>query len=150
MDRLGPICLILLLLGCERTAAQASAPSKIASPVSTPSCFIYNEIYPATEAAFKSQHVTIIERKEIEQFTAPLSPAQERLVRAHSLWATPPSASEQHLIRWMRDPYAPGGVLVFVARPMERTPKGYSPWVALNTNLLIDTRQCSIGAYPGA
>ncbi len=153
MNRFGSICFVLFLLGCERTAQsppQASAASDAASPIPTPRCWIYDKVYPVTEAAYESQHVTRKERKEIEQWAALASPSQDRLVRAHSPWARPPSASEQHLVRWMRDPSEPGALFVFVARPIERPPDGYSPWVALNTNVVIDTVQCSIGAYPTA
>lgn len=153
MNSFGPICLALLSLGCDRNAqssSQATVASSIASPTSTPRCWIYNEIYPATEAAYESRHVTLAERKEIEKWAASASPSQERLVQAQSPWTRPPSASEQHLVRWMRDPYRPGALFVFVARPIERNSNGYSPWVALNTNEIIDTRQCSIGAYPTA
>ena len=122
-------------------------PSQV-SP--TPRCWIYDKVYPATEAAFESQHVTLDERKEIEKWAAPASPSQDRSVRARSPGTTPPSASEEHLVRWMRDPFKAGSVLVFVARPIERPPNGYSPWQALNANVIIDTVQCSVHAFPTA
>lgn len=138
MNSLRLICTVLLLVGYERTAqssSQAGMASSIASPTATARCWIYHEIYPVTEAAYKSQHVTRVERKEIEKWALPASPSQERLVRAQSPWTTPPSASEHHLVRWMRDPNRPGAVFVFVA---------------LNANVVIDARQCSIRAYPTA
>ena len=148
-----PLCLMVLFLGCERTAqssAQASPAADIASPIPTPRCWIFDKVYPATEAAYESQRVTLTERKEIEKWAAPASPSQERLVRAYSPWTKPPSASEQHLVRWMRSPFERGDLFVFVARPIERPPNGYSPWVALNANVIIDTVQCSVHAYPTA
>jgi hypothetical protein len=149
------ICLMLfLVLSCGLTArrsSQASSASNTASsPAPTPRCRIYDEIYPATEAAYKSQHVTPAEKKEIERWALPASPSQERLVQAHSPSARPPSASERRLVRWMRDSYSPGGLIVFVARPVDRYPQGYSPWIALNTNLIIDMRDCSVIPYPTA
>ena len=153
MNGFGPICLVLFSLVCERaaqTSSQASVASAIASTSPAPRCLTFDRIYPATEAAYESQHVTPLEKKEIEKWAAPASPSQERLVRAQSPWTTPPSASERHLVRWMRDPYRPGAVFVFVARPIERNSHGYSPWVALNTNAIIDPVRCSIHAYPAA
>jgi hypothetical protein len=138
---------MLLLLGSERTSqpsSQASGTSNIASPTPTPHCWIYDKIYPVTEAAFKSQHVTLAERKEIEKWAAPASPSQERLVRARSPWARPPSTSEQHLVRWMRDRSNPGGVFVFVAQRIEWHHRW---WVVLNTNVIINPVECEVNAY---
>ena len=118
------------------------------SATATPHCWIYNEIYPVTVAAYRSQHVTLAERKEIDRWAAQTSPSQERLVRAQSPWARPPSASEQNLVRWMRS--YNGSVLVFVARSIKRSGNEYSPWVALNANVIIDTELCEVHAYPAA
>jgi len=153
MNTLGPICLALLLLGCERTAqssSQASAVSNIASPSPTPRCWIYDKIYPATEAAYKNQHVTLIERKEIEKWAAPASPSQDGRFRHNPLRQNDLLQSEQRLVRWMRSPFESGGLLVFVARPIEETANVYSPWVALNSNVIIDTVECSVHAYSTA
>lgn len=57
-------------------------------------------------------------------------------------------ASERNLVRWMRSDR--GSVLVFVARSIKSSGNGYSPWVALNANVIIDTAQCEIRAYPTA
>ena len=118
------------------------------SAPAAPHCWIYNEIYPMTVAAYHSQHVTLAERKEIDRWAAPAAPSQKRLVRAKSPWARPPSASEQNLARLMRSDR--GSVLVFVARSIKTSGNGYSPWVALNANVIIDTVQCEIRAYPTA
>src|SRR5579864_8369936 len=98
------LLLALLLAGCGNHAASgASSSPSTSSPAPTPiKCWIYDEIYPATEAAFDSQHLTSAERKQIEKWSAPASPAQARLVKSNSPWATPPTASELHLVRWMR------------------------------------------------
>jgi hypothetical protein len=124
-----------------------------ASSSPTPFCWIYDKIYPVTEAAFKSQRLTPAQKKEIEKWAAPASPSQDRLVQERSPWTKPPSASEVRLLRWMRYQYTPEHVLVFVARPIR--PEGasadspYSPWIALNTNALIETEGCEgIHAYP--
>lgn len=144
-----------LLAACNRhstdkTAYMRNLAASVPTPSSTPRCWIYDKIHPVTKVAFESQHVTLTERKEIEKYAAPASPAQQHLVETHSPWAAPPSASEQHLVRWMRSPFKSGGIFVFVARPVEIYHNGYSPWVALNTNVTIDTVQCSVNAYPTA
>jgi hypothetical protein len=144
MNSFRPICLMLLLLGCARAAHSSSLASAAAgaSPIPTPRCWIFDKTYPVTRAAYERQHATLTERAEIEKWTTPASPTQERLVRAQSPSTKPPSASEQHLVRWMRSPFESGEILVFVARPMEKTAHGYSPWVALNANVIIDTVEC--------
>lgn len=50
--------------------------SQLASP--TPRCWIYDKIYPATETAYKEQHVTAAERKEIQKWAAPVSPSEQQ------------------------------------------------------------------------
>jgi hypothetical protein len=144
--------LALYCAGCGSHAASgASSSESISSPAPTPTkCWIYDEIYPATEAAFDGQHLTSAERKEIEKWSAPASPAQVRLVKVASPWATPPTASEVHLVRWMRSGWD-RSIFVFVARPLF-TPGSswHSPWVALNTNVFIDPVNCQVGAYPTA
>jgi hypothetical protein len=144
------ICSILLLLGCERTAQSSSQrlAGDAGSPTPRSRCWIYDKIYPATEAAYESQHVTLAERKAIERWAAPASPSQNRLVRARSPWAKPPSASERKLVRWMRDSDLPEAVIVFVARPIKRPGKFYAPWIALNANVIINTVLCTVSAYP--
>lgn len=140
----------LRVLRCFTLASLLASHSAHASAATTRRCWIYDKIFPVTEAAFSTQHVTPQERNAIEKRAAPVSPSQARLIRAHSPWARPPTASDAHLLRWMRDPYRHGGVLVFVARPIEQSTRGwYSPWVALNTNVTIDPVECSVAAYPG-
>jgi uncharacterized membrane protein len=139
------LAFVIMILKPPLPAFQAAALAAAA-----PHCWIYDHIYPPTDAAFKSQHVTAAERTEIEKWAALSSPGLERLARARSPWARRLSASEQHLVRWMRAPFT-GDVLVFVARPIEKSPSGaYSPWVALNANVLINPITCEVGAYPTA
>ena len=93
------------------------------------------------------------ERREIKKWAEPLSPAQVHLVRMASPWAAPPSPSELHLVRWLRD-RRDRSIYVFIARPINRPHSllvdGYSPWIALNSNLIIDPVDCVLHAYPGA
>jgi len=143
--------LALSLGGCGNHAATGGSRStSLSSPAPIPTrCWIYDKIYPATEAAFDSQHLTAAERKEVEKWSEPASPAQVRLVKVASPWATPPTASEVHLIRWMRSGWD-RSLFVFVAHPISVTSNGYSPWVALNTNVFINPVECEVGAYPTA
>ena len=144
--------LALLLAACGNHAASvASSSPSPSSPAPTPTkCWIYDKIYPATEAAFDSQHLTSAERKEIEKWSAPASPVQARLVKVASPWATSPTASEAHLVRWMRSPWD-RSLLIFVARPLtEPGSSWHSPWLALNGNVFIDPVTCDMGAYPTA
>lgn len=69
--RLSYICTILFLLVSTPTAEAPAA--SFAAPAPTPRCWNYDKIYPVTEAAFKSQHVTVAETKEIEKWAAPAS-----------------------------------------------------------------------------
>jgi hypothetical protein len=143
--------LALFLGGCgNHAASEASNSASISSPAPNPTrCWIYDKIYPATDAAFDSQHLTAAERKEVEKWSEPASPAQVRLVKVASPWATPPTASEVHSIRWMRSGWD-RSLFVFVAHPISVTSNGYSPWVALNTNVIINPVECEVGAYPTA
>ncbi len=144
--------LALLLAACGNHAATlASSSPSTSSPAPAPTkCWIYDKVYPATEAAFESQHLTPAQRKEIEKWSAPASPTQARLVKSLSPWATPPTASEVHLVRWMRSGWD-RSIFVFVARPLfTRGSTWHSPWVALNTNVFIDPVNCQVGAYPTA
>lgn len=145
--------LMLYLAGCgSHAAAGASSSPSVSSPApAASSCWIYDKIYPATKAAFDSQHLTAAERSEVERWSKPASPAQVRLVKRASPWAVPPTASEVGSIRWMRSSWGPAhSLFVFVARPLDLTSKGYSPWVALNTNVIINPVECEVGAYPTA
>lgn len=110
-----------------------------ASPTATPQCWIYDKIQPAAGAAF--QALPAAERIEIEKWAAPASPSQERLVRGHSPWAKAPSASEVGIVRWMGDLSDPSSLLVFVAQPVKMSGDGYFPWVALNTNAIINPNE---------
>ena len=131
-------------------AQQASSSASISLPAPTPTrCWIYDKIYPATQAAFDSQHLTSAERKEVEKWNKPASPAQVRLIKAASPWAIPPTAADVHFIRWMRSGWG-HSLFIFVARPIIMKSQGYSPWVALNTNVFINPVECEVGAYPTA
>jgi hypothetical protein len=143
--------LALLYVACSNQhSAEASKSPSIPSPVPTATkCWIYDKIYPATEAAFDSQGLSFVERQEVETWSAPMSPAQLRRVKSLSPSAAPPTASERHLIRWMRSPWN-HDLFVFIARPISTTTNGYFPWVALNGNVLINPITCEVGAYPTA
>lgn len=128
----------------------------ISSPLSTSpapasaDCWIYAKIYPATRDAFESQHVTRAQQLEILKWARPVSPAQTKLVKAASPWATPPSAAELGLVRWMRSDWDQS-FFVFVARPLFETDStGHRPWLALDGNVFIDPVNCQTGAYPTA
>ncbi|HLJ83489.1 MAG TPA: hypothetical protein VKT51_04890 [Candidatus Eremiobacteraceae bacterium] len=132
-----------------RSEYGASPPSPTPAPAST-ECWIYKAAFPATRAAFESQHVTRADQAEIEKWARPASPAQTKLVKAASPWAAPPTAAELGLVRWMRDA-EDGSILVFVERPLfTADSSGYSPWLALNTNMFINPVSCEVGAYPTA
>lgn len=147
------LVLILLAVGSPPAARGRSvlraSPPPAPAPAST-ECWIYAAAYPATRAAFESHHATRAEQAEIEKWARPASPAQTKLVRAASPWAAPPTNAELGLVRWMRDT-EDGSILVFVERPLftEDSP-GYSPWLALNTNMYINPVSCEVGAYPTA
>jgi hypothetical protein len=143
------LLLALLCAACgDRRATVARSSPAIASPAPTSTkCWIDGQIYPATQAAYASQHITMAERAEIKKWSALASPSQVRLVKSVSPMATPPTASEEHLVRWMRG----GGnrwIYVFVARPLfTQGETGHSPWVGLNANVIIDPVTCDVGAY---
>ncbi len=149
------IAINALLASCQRPAQQPSSAFNIQLPSPTPTarCWIYEAIYPATDKALTREHATMAELREIKKWAAPLSPAQLHSVRMASPWASPPLPSELHLVRWMRDPHDKS-VYIFVARPINRPHTlivdGYSPWIALNANLIIDPVECELHAYPGA
>lgn len=146
------MCLAVVAAGCQRAAQQPSSVANVgASRTSTPRCWIYDKIYPVTGAAFKSQHVTSAEHREIEKWAMPVSPSEQNN-QTRFPFGGPPLPSEQHLVRWMR---SQRGIFVFVARPVYRpdpkNPPGvYYPWMAINTNMVIDTVSCDIHAYPTA
>jgi len=142
---------LLLASVVSHNASDTSSSTSISSPAPTPTkCWIYDKIYPATEAAFDNQHLTSAERKEIEKWSTPTSPTQVRLVKAHSPWATPPTASEVRLVRWMRSGWD-HSIFVFVARPLFTLgSRWHAPWLALNVNTFIDPVNCQVGAYPTA
>lgn len=132
-----------------QSARTASSPSSSPVPAST-ECWIYKKIYPATRAAFESQHLTQAQRTEILKWARPASPAQKKLVKAASRWATPPSVAELGLVRWMRNG-SDRSIFVFVDRPVFTTGSTfYSPWLALNANVFINPVNCETGAYPTA
>jgi hypothetical protein len=129
----------------HNAALLASSPA----PIST-KCWIYQKIYPATRAAFESEHITRAEQTEILKWARAASPAQTKLVKVASPWATPPSVSELGMVRWMRDG-SDQSILVFVDRSLfETDSNGHRPWLALNANVFIDPVLCQIGAYPTA
>jgi hypothetical protein len=132
-------------LSTQNAALLTSSPA----PVPT-KCWIYEKIYPATRAAFAGQKMTRKQQLEILKWARPASPAQTKLVKAASPWATPPSISELGMVRWMRNDWDQS-ILVFVDRPLfETNSNGHRPWLALNANVFIDPVNCQIGAYPTA
>jgi hypothetical protein len=134
---------------CAQGTHSASPSASPWAPASA-ECWIYKKIYPATRAAFESQHVTREQQIEILKWARPASSAQTKLVTAASPWATPPSVAELGLVRWMRSGWD-GSIFVFVARPLFDTDStGHSPWLALNVNVFIDPVNCDLGAYPTA
>lgn len=134
---------------CGQSTVRQSPPAASPAPAST-KCWIYNEVYPATRAAFESQHVSRAQQAEILKWARPASPAQTKLVKAASPWASPPTTAEVGLLRWMRIG-SDSSIDVFVARPLfTADSSGHSPWIALNTNEFIDPVLCDIGAYPTA
>jgi hypothetical protein len=131
------------------SAPNAAALAKSPAPVSA-ECWIFGKIYPANRAAFASRKVTREQQLEVLKWARPASPAQTKLVKAASPWATPPSVSELGMVRWMRDG-SDQSILVFVARPFFETGSTWHrPWVALNSNEFIDPVLCQMGAYPTA
>jgi len=101
-------------------------------------CWIYDKIFPATTTAYKSQHLTLAERHEVEK------------------WAAKVPSSERSSVRWMRDEKS---LLIFIKRPIANpswnghgSDPGYAPWVELNGygNVLIDPLRCWIYPYSKA
>ena len=112
-----------ILTGGSPLRTLTSSPT----PMSTSHCWIYDKIYPATNEAFKSQHLTSAERQEIER------------------WAKSVVPRRRQFVRWMRDPSS-DDLFIFVAQPLY--PKIPTPWQALNTNIVIDAVTCEVGAFP--
>jgi hypothetical protein len=151
MRTIAAIALALLCIsaspGTSGQTSDGSSPAPSPAPKST-KCWIYDAIYPVTRSAFESQHVTRAEQLEILKWARPASPAQTKLVKGASPWATPPSVNELGLVRWIRVG-SDSSVDVFVARPLFKAGStGHWPWVALNTNEFIDPVLCDTGAYP--
>ena len=137
---------------CAKTTSKvetANVATTAPAPAST-RCWIYDNIYPATRAAFEREHVTPPQELEIEYWASPSSPAQDRAVKARSPWTKPPSPAEAHLVWWLRDP-RDHSIFIFVKRPLcTAGESGHRPWIALNTNVMIDPLLCDVGAYPTA
>gem|GEM_PF-4155754 len=167
----GIISLVLILTACQRAAQNphvtaadvvrlkhnfgatnspflgGTNPAPSPRPTSF-HCWIYNKIYPTTQVAYEQQHVTTAERREIQKWAAPVSP-EEQQDRTRFQFGKPPLSYERGLVRWMRDPGA--GILVFVTRATHHpNSTGYWWWVAINSNMIIDTRDCDVHAFPTA
>lgn len=145
------LVLLTVALSSEACGQSSQSASPPASPVpASTECWIYKKIYPVTRAAFESQHLTQAQRTEILKWARPSSPAQKKLVKAASPWATPPSVSELGLVRWMRNG-SDRSIFVFVDRPVFTKGRlGIRPWLALNANVWINPVNCETGAYPAA
>jgi hypothetical protein len=108
-------------------------------------------MYPISQASFAAHKVTMVERKVIDR------------------WAATVPAAKQKYVRWMRLDW---GVIVFVANPdymdpprdpaqvYVRNPRGgrqvgvplapgggYQPWIAFNSNTIVDQVSCDVHAY---
>ena len=122
------VTMTILAYGCQRKPQPASFAI---APTPTPStrCFIYERIFPATAAAYRSEHLTGAESSEIEK------------------WAAKVTASDRSFVRWMRNLYSGKGFFVFVARPLY--PTTHEVWMAVNANIMIDPVECEMDAVPG-
>lgn len=138
------------------TGLAAATLALAASPAPTPTgrCWIFDAIHPATPAAYRSEHLSASQQREIEKWAKPSSPAQDKPVAENSPLASAPSRADLGLLRWMR---SRDGFLVFVIWDIHSSVAhtgffmgGYAPWVALNSNIIIDTVDCSVHAYPTA
>jgi len=143
--RMWMVSIVLFCAACvDHSASNTSSSPSPASPAPTAStCWMYNEMFPATKAAFDGQHVTPAGRREIELFASSSTPSRLRLAKSYSRFASLPTASQVPNVRWMRDGWS-RTLLIFVEDP------SHSPWMALNTNAIIDPEDCSVAAYPGA
>jgi len=116
--------------GCAHESAK---PIVIATPsapnvASTP-CAFFADMFSVSTASFIAHHATAKERAEILH------------------WSAKVSVPDRKYLRWMRM----YGLIVFVAHPDYERPNGwYSPWKALNTNVIVDPIQCDAYAYPTA
>jgi hypothetical protein len=124
---------VLLISACTQTSHRASETIPTVTPTAT--CWIYGLIYNPEPFAYLKAKLSSDEISYIEM--------QIRQV----------PQGERRLVRWMRYPYPVGtggqSLLVFIETPLY-SHGGYSPWDALNTNVLIDPKDCSVHAYPKA
>jgi hypothetical protein len=132
------LCVVATLGSCTGTPRAippthghyAVAP---ATPTAAPTCWIYKSIFRPTTESFAKQHLDTPDRAEIMKWVARIP------------------ASKRSEIRWMRilTPAVGPHVLIFLERPLEQPERGgYSPWVALNTNVFINPKTCEVGAIP--
>jgi hypothetical protein len=122
----------VLFVVMEGTGSQPVAIAAASTPAPASSrCWIYGQVNRLTDLAYDSQHVSSSERREIEK------------------WAAAVPLADRSLVSWMRDAQGDGSLYVFVARPLYRPhTDGYYPWLAINTNALIDPVLCSIYTRP--
>jgi len=140
------LCAIQLALLCTACAGRHSSAPSGSPPASSPqptatSCWIYDEMFPATKAAFESQHVSPAGRREIELFAAPSTPSRLRLAKSYSRFASLPTASQVPNVRWMRDGWA-RSLIIFVEGPRD------AYWSVLNTNAVVDSEDCTVVPVP--
>ena len=141
--RMWMLFIALAFTACGDQSASTTSSSPSPAPEPSPStCWIYDEMFPATKAAFDAQHVTPSGRREIELFASPSTPARLRLAKTYSSFATLPSAAQVPDVRWMREGWS-RELVIFVEGPKD------DYWSVLNTNAVIDTEDCSVVPVPG-
>ena len=137
------LLMALMCASCGHQSANVSSTSPSAVPKPSPStCWIYEEMFPATKAAFDAQHVSPAGRREIELFASPSTPARLRLAKTYSRFASLPSASQVPDVRWMREGWA-RQLTIFIEGPKD------AYWPVLNTNAVVDSEDCDVVPVPG-
>lgn len=135
------LLITLLVAACGHQNATGST-SRSTTPGPSPStCWIYDEMFPATKAAFDAQHVTPAGRREIELFASPSTPARLRLAKTYSPFASLPTAAQVPDVRWMRADMS-RRLMIFTIDNKD------GPWGGLNGNFMVDTEDCIIVATP--
>jgi len=115
----------LSIFGCQRASVPLQSQAT-PTPAPTQRCWIYDKIYPATAHAYRTQHVSMSEQNYVKKLVRSVPPEQ------------------RSLLRWIRDP-DDNSIYVFVKWPQR---PGYPDWNAVNTNIIIDTNDCSLHAFP--
>jgi hypothetical protein len=97
-------------------------------------CRLFAELYPPTEQAFTSHHLTSKQRSDI------LSAAKKV------------AKSQRQYVKWTFDAEADNGVIIFNAVPIvPDDPIGsHASWLALNTNVGLDPVECRMFVTPVA